>query len=64
MKILLTGVTGYVGKRLLKPLLDSGHTLVCCVRDLEKFDAKEFKSDSVQEVLVDFLNGCTPNANL
>jgi nucleoside-diphosphate-sugar epimerase len=33
MKILLTGTTGYIGKRLLPLLLDEGHEVICCVRD-------------------------------
>ncbi|MGB0347311.1 MAG: NAD-dependent epimerase/dehydratase family protein, partial [Balneolaceae bacterium] len=32
-KILLTGATGYIGKRLLPVLLREGHHVVCCVRD-------------------------------
>ena len=31
MKILLTGATGYIGKRLLPVLIEQGHTVVCCV---------------------------------
>ena len=33
MKILLTGVTGYIAQRLLPVLLRDGHEVVCCVRD-------------------------------
>jgi uncharacterized protein YbjT (DUF2867 family) len=33
MNILLTGVTGYIGQRLLPVLLEQGHHVVCCVRD-------------------------------
>ena len=33
MKILLTGATGYIGKRLLAVLLEQGHQVICCVRD-------------------------------
>ncbi len=33
MKILLTGATGYIGKRLLPVLIELGHEVVCCVRD-------------------------------
>jgi uncharacterized protein YbjT (DUF2867 family) len=36
MKILLTGTTGYIGKRLIPVLLDLGHSLICCVRDKER----------------------------
>lgn len=37
MKILLTGATGYIGKRLLPQLLEAGHTVVCGVRDKNRF---------------------------
>ncbi len=37
MKILLTGSTGYVGKRLLPVLLQQGHRVICCVRDKNRF---------------------------
>lgn len=37
MKILLTGATGYIGKRLLPVLLQQGHQVICCVRDKNRF---------------------------
>ena len=37
MKILLTGSTGYIGKRLLPVLVDKGFNVVCSVRDKKKF---------------------------
>ena len=40
MKILLTGATGYIGKRLLIQLLSEGHTVVCSVRDKLRFSTK------------------------
>ena len=36
MKILVTGATGYIGKRLIPLLLNEGHTVVCTVRDKER----------------------------
>ena len=42
MKILLTGVTGYIGKRLLPVLRDAGHEVVCCVRDERRFDTSRY----------------------
>ncbi len=36
MKILVTGATGYIGKRLIPLLLNEGHTVVCAVRDKER----------------------------
>lgn len=38
MKILLTWVTGYIGKRLLPVLLDKGHWMFCIVLDESRFD--------------------------
>ena len=36
MKVLLTGSTGYIGKRLLQNLSDNGHDVTCFVRSLER----------------------------
>lgn len=38
MRILLTGATGYIGKRLLPLLLDQGHEVICCVRNAERLE--------------------------
>lgn len=38
MKILLTGSTGYIGRRLLPFLLQEGHEIVCLVRDPQRLD--------------------------
>lgn len=37
MKILLTGATGYIGKKLLPILIENGHDVVCCVRNKSRF---------------------------
>ena len=37
-KILLTGATGYIGRRLLPLLLNEGHKVICLVRDQRRFD--------------------------
>ncbi|PKH49432.1 DUF2867 domain-containing protein [Tenacibaculum sp. Bg11-29] len=56
MKILITGTTGYIAKRLVLKLLDAGHELVCCVRDLQRIpDEIEFK-ENIEFIKVDFLN--------
>lgn len=36
MKILLTGATGYIGRRLLPLLIEEGHEVFCLVRDPSK----------------------------
>ena len=55
MKILLTGATGYIAKRLLPVLLEKGHDVVCCVRDTNRFDVTRFQSSRLSVVEVDFL---------
>lgn len=56
MRILLTGATGYIGKRLIPVLLESGHELICCVRDLKRFNAALYPEGLLTAIEVDFLN--------
>ena len=56
MKILLTGATGYIGKRLLSALIDAGHDVVCCVRDVRRFNPPESIKNKVKVVDIDLLN--------
>ncbi|WP_462248671.1 SDR family oxidoreductase [Ekhidna sp.] len=59
MKILLTGSTGYIGRRLLPELVQGGHYVVCPVRDTRRFDFEDFDQDflkSVEVVECDFLD--------
>lgn len=55
MKILLTGVTGYIAKRLLPELLGNGHTVICCVRDSSRFNVKKYTSPNISVLEADFL---------
>jgi len=55
MKILLTGATGYIGKRLLPILVEQGHEIVCCVRDKNRFYCPEEFRKNVEVIEVDFL---------
>ena len=55
MRVLLTGVTGYIGKRLLPVLLADGHEVICCVRDVNRFDARKFALENLKVIEVDFL---------
>lgn len=55
MKILLTGVTGYVGKRLLPVLIEKGHTVVCCVREKSRLTIRKNMLAKVEVIEFDFL---------
>jgi len=54
MKILITGATGYIGKRLLPALLEQGHEVICCVRDKNRL-TKYQATCNIQIWEVDFL---------
>lgn len=56
MKILLTGTTGYIGKRLLPILLKEGHEVICCVRDKKRTDLSNFDGENIKIIQVDFLD--------
>lgn len=56
MKILVTGTTGYIGKRLIVRLLENNHQLVCCVRDLDRIPDEFENNPNVTFIKVDFLN--------
>jgi len=55
MKILLTGASGYIGKRLVRRLLDLNYEVVCCVRDLERISLPESIISRLEFIEVDFL---------
>ncbi|MBN8705130.1 MAG: SDR family oxidoreductase [Bacteroidetes bacterium] len=56
MKILLTGVTGYIAQRLLPVLIENGHEVVCCVRDKNRFNRKNYSSEALTVIEADFLD--------
>lgn len=55
MRILLTGVTGYIAQRLLPELLNNGHEVICCVRDKNRFQWKNYSTQNLTVVEADFL---------
>ena len=56
MKILLTGATGYIGKRLLPVLIEQGNEVICCVRDKNRFPTEGiYKHQNVSVFEIDFL---------
>ncbi len=59
MKILLTGATGYIGKRLLPVLLNKGYQVVCCVRDKNRFQIPVNFSSQIEVIETDFLQSET-----
>jgi uncharacterized protein YbjT (DUF2867 family) len=61
MKILLTGATGYIGKRVIPVLLEQGHEVICCVRDKNRFpESGIFKHPNISLFEVDFLRESLP----
>jgi uncharacterized protein YbjT (DUF2867 family) len=61
MKILLTGATGYIGKRLLPELMEAGHEVICCVRDANRFSVPDQFAQQVSVVEMDFLEPSSLN---
>ena len=56
MKILLTGATGYIGKRLLPRLIEDGHEVVCSVRDLDRFHPPNSLKPKISIIELDLLD--------
>ena len=55
MNILVTGATGYIGKRLIPFLLNEGHTVICVVRDKLRAEKSYIEDDNIHVVEADFL---------
>jgi len=55
MNILLTGATGYIGKRLLPVLVQNGHKVFCLVRNKNRFYASEEILNKIEIVEADLL---------
>lgn len=56
MKILLTGSSGYIGKRLLPILVENGFDVVCCVRDIKRFAPPESLKSKIAIIQIDLLD--------
>ena len=59
MKILLTGASGYIGKRLVRRLIEKEYEVVCAVRDLDRISLPESIINKVTFLEIDFL--CPPD---
>ena len=59
MTILVTGATGYIGKRLIPILLNEGHQLICVVRDIARVENKYPQEKNIQFIEADFLKAET-----
>ena len=65
MKVLLTGANGYIGKRLLPPLIDRGWEVVCAIRDKDRFPRGGlYEHPNVSAVEIDFLTETSVRAEL
>ncbi|WP_299051279.1 SDR family oxidoreductase [uncultured Polaribacter sp.] len=56
MKILVTGATGYIGKRLIPLLLNDGHTIICPVRDKKRAENYYKDQKKIHLIEADFLD--------
>jgi uncharacterized protein YbjT (DUF2867 family) len=56
MRILVTGTTGYIAKRLVLNLLEKDHRIICCVRDLNRIPDEIESKKGIEFIKVDFLD--------
>lgn len=59
MRILITGATGYIGKRLIPILLNESHSLVCIVRDIARVEHQYSNEKNIEFIEADFLKSAS-----
>ncbi|MFD2744011.1 MULTISPECIES: DUF2867 domain-containing protein [Sphingobacterium] len=59
MKILLTGATGYIGKRMLPVLLQAGYEVICLVRDASRISFPSNTNTKLSIVEADLTDATT-----
>ncbi|MGR7813163.1 SDR family oxidoreductase [Lacinutrix undariae] len=55
-KILLTGATGYIGKRFLPTLINKGYHVICGVRDINRFSPPKALKANISVIKLDLLD--------
>ncbi|SIT25762.1 Uncharacterized conserved protein YbjT, contains NAD(P)-binding and DUF2867 domains [Filimonas lacunae] len=61
MNILLTGATGYIGRRLLPVLLEQGHSVYCITRDKSRLNSDIYNSTRLYAIEADLLQPIPPH---
>lgn len=61
MRILVTGASGYIGKRIIPILLEQGHTVICVVRGKLRTEKQYTGEVNVHIVEADFLDADSLN---
>lgn len=61
MRILVTGASGYIGKRIIPILLEQGHTVICVVRGKLRTEKQYTEEANVHIVEADFLDADSLN---
>lgn len=56
MRILVTGTSGYIGKRLIPLLLKDNHEIICVVRDKIRIEKSYLNDDNIEIIEADFLD--------
>jgi uncharacterized protein YbjT (DUF2867 family) len=61
MNILITGATGYIGKRLIPLLVNDGHNIICPVRDKKRAENYYKEQKNITLIEADFLDANSLN---